>query len=102
MIFICFNLFCTPEDIDSIFGQISYIAYFFLSRMIEFNLCWYTKEGVLSVFEVIEAPDYLRIISILFSEPIPVEGKAIDEYAYKKADWFYIVKPNLESEVVEQ
>ncbi|OGO87993.1 MAG: hypothetical protein A2Y15_03210 [Clostridiales bacterium GWF2_36_10] len=94
-IFICFNLFGNAEEVDNIFGQISYIAHIFLRRMIEFNLCWYGKEGNLNVFNINEISDYLNFIGSVFNNPIELKGNAIDNKAFKDADWHYVISPNL-------
>ncbi|MDD4165080.1 MAG: DUF58 domain-containing protein [Eubacteriales bacterium] len=94
---ICFNLFGKAEDLDSVFGQITYISFYLLRRMIEFNLCWYGIDGHLNVIEIKEADDYLRFLSLVFMNPIEPEGRAIDEEAYKDSDWHYFVSSNLQN-----
>lgn len=94
-IFICFNLFGIAEEIDSIFGQISYISHTFLRRMIGFSLCWYGKAGNLNIFDVNEISDYINFINSVFSDTIELTGNTIDNKAYKDADWHYMVSSNL-------
>ncbi|PKM62624.1 MAG: hypothetical protein CVU97_04155, partial [Firmicutes bacterium HGW-Firmicutes-21] len=95
MIFICFNLFGTVDDLDSVFGQIAYISQVLLGRMIEFNLCWYGNDGELNIVEVKDRNEFFGTLVGIFSSPIEATGKAIDKNAYRAADWHYIVRPNL-------
>lgn len=92
-IFICMDLFGTPEDMDSTFGQLFYIAYVLLKRMIEFHICWYGQDGNLKMVEIAERDDLFKFVVAAFSEPIPKEGKTIDSSACRKADWYYIIRP---------
>lgn len=94
-IFICFNLFGGEEEIDSVFGQITYISNYLLRRMVEFNLCWYGKDGFLKLMEIKEIEDFLKFLNDVFLVPIEASGKAIDNDAYKDADWHYFVSSNL-------
>lgn len=92
-IYICFNLFGSPDELDSIFGQIFYISLTLLQRMIEFSLCWYGQDGKLKIVEIKEKADFLRFIAAIFSAKLAKTGKAIDKYAFRQADWHYIVRP---------
>lgn len=92
-LFICIDLFGAPEDMDSTFGQLFYIAYILIKRMIEFNICWYGPNGQLKMVEIAERDDFLKFVVAAFAEPIPKEGKSIDASACRKADWYYIIRP---------
>ena len=97
-IYICFNLFGQPDEIDSIFTQVAYISKYMIARMIEFNLCYYDITGEAVIAPINEADDYLKVISTIFQNKIPLTGKSVDKAMWGKADWFYIVRPVIETE----
>jgi len=90
---ICIDLFGTSEELDSAFGQLFYIAFILLQRMIEFNICWYGENGELQTVEIADRTDFYKFIVAAFSEPFKKEGKPIDSSACRKADWYYIIRP---------
>jgi hypothetical protein len=92
-IFICIDLFGTPEELDSTFGQLFYLAYILLKRMIEFHICWYGRDGALNTVEITERNDFIKFVVAAFSEPLKKEGKPIDSSVCRKADWYYIIRP---------
>lgn len=95
-IYICFNLFGQPDEIDSIFAQVAYISRYMIARMIEFCLCYYDSSGEAVIAPINEADDYLKVMSVVFQNRIPLTGKPIDKAMWGQADWFYVVRPFIE------
>lgn len=94
---VCFNLFGTADEMDSVFGQIAYIAKVLVSRMAEFSLCYYNADEELCFDDIVTYDDYKKAIADIFRQPLPVSGKSIDTHAIKNADWYCIVRPTDES-----
>ena len=92
-VLVSFNLFGTADDMNSVFGQLTYIAKVLIGRMAEFSLCYYNAAEELIITEITTYDDYKKAISEIFRKPIPISGRPIDKHAIKGADWYCIVRP---------
>ncbi len=96
-IYICFNLFGSPEELDSVFGQVLYISHILLGRMIDFYLCWYDGGGELNTVHIEQKTELMHCLVAILSRPIARLGRAVDRASFRDADWFYIVRPQTDN-----